>query len=457
MDNQTKDLTQGPIGRQVFFFALPLLGGSLIQQLYNTVDLIFVGQFLGKSASAAVGVSYSLMSMIQAFGFTLGMGGGNYLSRVLGTQDTKKAEQIASTAFYTSMAVGAVLAVLGLLFLDPLVRILGATDTIAPYAKDYAKYILMAAPIMTGALSMNNLLRFQGLAVYAMVGITLGGVLNMVLDPILIFGFDMGIAGAAIATALSQLISFLVLFLQSNLRSDCVHLNPKKIVFRGWMYGEILHGGIPSLCRQGVASIATAALNLAANPFGDAAIAAMSIVSRYMMFINSALIGFGQGFQPVCGFNFGAKRYDRVLESFWFCVKVAVVLLTTLAVISFFGAGTIMAQFRKDDPAVIEIGTWAMRFQCLTLPFQSWIIMSNMLTQTIGYGFRASIVAAGRQGIFLFPVLLTLPGLMGVRGLQLCQPAADICTFIAAMVIVLGVLKELREKNEKMQVSEKKL
>ena len=176
-----------------------------------------------------------------------------------------------------------------------------------------------------------------------------------------------------------------------------------------------------------------------------------------MMFINSALIGFGQGFQPVCGFNFGAKRYDRVLESFWFCVKVAVVLLTTLAVISFFGAGTIMAQFRKDDPAVIEIGTWAMRFQCLTLPFQSWIIMSNMLTQTIGYGFRASIVAAGRQGIFLFPVLLTLPGLMGVRGLQLCQPAADVCTFIAAMVIVLGVLKELREKNEKMQVSEKKL
>ncbi len=455
-EERFRRMVETPVSKLIPSLAVPTIISMLITSIYNMADTYFVSQ-INTSASAAVGVSYSLMSMIQAFGFTLGMGGGNYLSRVLGTQDTKKAEQIASTAFYTSMAVGAVLAVLGLLFLDPLVRILGATDTIAPYAKDYAKYILMAAPIMTGALSMNNLLRFQGLAVYAMVGITLGGVLNMVLDPILIFGFDMGIAGAAIATALSQLISFLVLFLQSNLRSDCVHLNPKKIVFRGWMYGEILHGGIPSLCRQGVASIATAALNLAANPFGDAAIAAMSIVSRYMMFINSALIGFGQGFQPVCGFNFGAKRYDRVLESFWFCVKVAVVLLTTLAVISFFGAGTIMAQFRKDDPAVIEIGTWAMRFQCLTLPFQSWIIMSNMLTQTIGYGFRASIVAAGRQGIFLFPVLLTLPGLMGVRGLQLCQPAADICTFIAAMAIVLGVLKELREKNEKMQVSEKKL
>ena len=304
---------------------------------------------------------------------------------------------------------------------------------------------------MTGALSMNNLLRFQGLAVYAMVGITVGGVLNMILDPILIFGFDMGIAGAAIATAFSQLVSFLILFAQSNLRADCVHLNPKKITFRGWMYGEILHGGIPSLCRQGVASIATAALNLAANPFGDAAIAAMSIVSRYMMFINSALIGFGQGFQPVCGFNFGAKRYDRVLEAFWFCVKVAVVLLTVLAVGSFFGAEFIMAQFRKEDLEVIEIGTWAMRFQCLTLPFQSWIIMSNMLTQTIGYGFRASIVAAGRQGIFLFPMLLVLPRALGIRGLQACQPAADICTFIAAMIIVLGVLKELKEKEREMQ------
>lgn len=449
-EERFKKMVETPVSRLIPSLAVPTIISMLITSIYNMADTYFVSQ-INTSASAAVGVSYSLMSMIQAFGFTLGMGGGNYLSRVLGTRDTEKAERIASTAFYSAIAVGAVLAVVGLLFLDPLVKILGATDTIAPYAKDYAKYILMAAPIMTGALSMNNLLRFQGLAVYAMVGITLGGVLNMILDPILIFGFDMGIAGAAIATAFSQLVSFLVLFAQSNLRKDCVHLNPKKITFRGWMYGEILHGGIPSLCRQGVASIATAALNLAANPFGDAAIAAMSIVSRYMMFINSALIGFGQGFQPVCGFNFGAKRYDRVLEAFWFCVRVAVVLLTVLAVGSFFGAEFIMAQFRKDDLDVIEIGTWAMRFQCLTLPFQSWIIMSNMLTQTIGYGFRASIVAAGRQGIFLFPMLLVLPGALGIRGLQACQPAADLCTFAAAMAIVLGVLKELKEKDREMR------
>lgn len=374
------------------------------------------------------------------------MGSGNYLSRVLGSRDTEKAERIASTGFYSAIFVGLLFALICLPNLDRVVRLLGATDSIAPYAKDYARYILIAAPVMTGALSMNNLLRFQGLAVYSMIGITTGGILNMILDPIFIFGLDLGISGAALATAISQCISFGILFFQSLLRKDCVRLKPGKITLSLSLYGEILHGGIPSLCRQGVASIATAALNLAANPFGDAAIAALSIVSRYMMFIASAMIGFGQGFQPVCGFNFGAKRYDRVLESFWFCVKVSAVFLTTLAVVSFIGAPQIMRVFRKEDLDVIEIGTWAMRFQCLTLPLSAWIVMSNMLTQTIGYGFRASFVAAGRQGLFLIPALFVLPVRFGIRGLQWCQPVADALTFVLGAVIILGILKELKGK-----------
>ena len=374
------------------------------------------------------------------------MGSGNYLSRVLGSRDTEKAERIASTGFYSAIFVGLLFALICLPNLDRVVRLLGATDSIAPYAKDYARYILIAAPVMTGALSMNNLLRFQGLAVYSMIGITTGGILNMILDPIFIFGLDLGISGAALATAISQCISFGTLFFQSLLRKDCVRLKPGKITLSLSLYGEILHGGIPSLCRQGVASIATAALNLAANPFGDAAIAALSIVSRYMMFIGSAMIGFGQGFQPVCGFNFGAKRYDRVLESFWFCVKVSAVFLTTLAVVSFIGAPQIMRVFRKEDLDVIEIGTWAMRFQCLTLPLSAWIVMSNMLTQTIGYGFRASFVAAGRQGLFLIPALFVLPVRFGIRGLQWCQPVADALTFVLGAVIILGILKELKGK-----------
>ena len=374
------------------------------------------------------------------------MGSGNYLSRVLGSRDTEKAERIASTGFYSAIFVGLLFALICLPNLDRVVRLLGATDSIAPYAKDYARYILIAAPVMTGALSMNNLLRFQGLAVYSMIGITTGGILNMILDPIFIFGLDLGISGAALATAISQCISFGILFFQSLLRKDCVRLKPGKITLSLSLYGEILHGGIPSLCRQGVASIATAALNLAANPFGDAAIAALSIVSRYMMFIASAMIGFGQGFQPVCGFNFGAKRYDRVLESFWFCVKVSAVFLTTLAVVSFIGAPQIMRVFGKEDLDVIEIGTWAMRFQCLTLPLSAWIVMSNMLTQTIGYGFRASFVAAGRQGLFLIPALFVLPVRFGIRGLQWCQPVADALTFVLGAVIILGILKELKGK-----------
>ena len=421
-------MTETPISRLIPSLAIPTIISMLVTSIYNMADTFFVSR-ISTSASAAVGVSYSLMAMIQALGFTLGMGSGNYLSRVLGSRDEEKAERIASTGFYTAIFVGLVFAAVCLPNLDLLVRLLGATDTIAPYAKDYAKYILMAAPVMTGALSMNNLLRFQGLAVYSIIGITTGGILNL------------GISGAALATALSQCISFGILFFQSLLRKDCVHLKPGKITLSLSLYGEILHGGIPSLCRQGVASIATAALNVAANPFGDAAIAALSIVSRYMMFIGSAMIGFGQGFQPVCGFNFGAKRYDRVLEAFWFCVKVAVVFLVTLSIVSFVGAPQIMRIFRKEDLDVIEIGTWALRFQCVTLPLSAWIVMSNMMTQTIGYGFRASLVAAGRQGLFLIPALFVLPVKFGIRGLQLCQPVADALTFMLGVVIVLGMLR----------------
>ena len=411
-------MTETPISRLIPSLAIPTIISMLVTSIYNMADTFFVSR-ISTSASAAVGVSYSLMAMIQALGFTLGMGSGNYLSRVLGSRDEEKAERIASTGFYTGFFVGLV--------------------------------FLMAAPVMTGALSMNNLLRFQGLAVYSMIGITTGGILNMILDPILIFGLNLGISGAALATALSQCISFGILFFQSLLRKDCVHLKPGKITLSLSLYGEILHGGIPSLCRQGVASIATAALNVAANPFGDAAIAALSIVSRYMMFIGSAMIGFGQGFQPVCGFNFGAKRYDRVLEAFWFCVKVAVVFLVTLSVVSFVGAPQIMRIFRKEDLDVIEIGTWALRFQCVTLPLSAWIVMSNMMTQTIGYGFRASLVAAGRQGLFLIPALFVLPVKFGIRGLQLCQPVADALTFVLGVVIVLGILRELKEKQEQAE------
>lgn len=447
-------MIETPVSTLIPRLAVPTIISMLVTAIYNMADTFFVSQ-IGTSASGAVGVMFSAMAMIQAIGFTLGMGSGNYISRSLGDRNGGEAEKTAATAFFTALIIGALISVFGLICLRPLVFLLGATETIAPYAMDYGKYILIAAPFMMSSFVMNNILRAQGNAMYSMIGITTGGVLNMILDPILIFGFDMGIAGAAIATMMSQMISFGILFYQCNFREGSIRMRLSKFTPTGKMYGEILHAGLPSFCRQGLASVATVILNFAAGPFGDSAIAAMSIVSRFMMFINSALIGFGQGFQPVCGFNFGAKRYDRVLEAFWFCVKVAITMLTCFGIIALVISRPIITAFRREDLEVIRIGTLALRLQILTLPLQAWVIMVNMLTQSIGYGFRASLVAMGRQGLFLIPSLLILPNICGILGVQLAQPVADVFTFALATFIVVRVLEELKTMREGQKMSEK--
>lgn len=447
-EEKYRQMIETPVNRLIPRLAVPTIISMLVTSIYNMADTFFVSQ-LSTSASGAVGVMFSAMSMIQAIGFTLGMGSGNHISRSLGNRDEERAGVFAATAFYTAAIIGVGILAVGTLFSRQLVFFLGATETIAPYAQDYARYILIGAPFMMTSFVMNNILRSQGNAVFAMVGITVGGILNMILDPLLIFGLDLGISGAAIATMVSQIISFCILLYQCNTRPDCIKIQLSKFRPSGKVYGEILHAGLPSFCRQGLASAAAVILNFAAGPDGDAAIAAMSIVTRFMMFINSSLIGFGQGFQPVCGFNFGAERYDRVLEAFWFCVKVAVIMLTVFGIVSFGISRPIVTAFRREDLQVIEIGTLALRLQLLTMPFQAWVIMVNMLTQSIGYGFRASLVAMGRQGLFLIPALLIFPKLFGILGLQMAQPIADMLTFVLATVIVSGILKELRQMKEK--------
>lgn len=443
-EEKFQQMIETPVNKLIPKLAVPTIISMLVTSIYNMADTFFVSQ-IGTSASGAVGVMFSAMAMIQAIGFTLGMGSGNNISRALGNKEEERASVLAATGFYTAGIIGILIMVIGTLFSRQMVFLLGATETIAPYAQDYARYILFAAPFMMTSFVLNNILRAQGSAMFAMVGITAGGVLNMILDPILIFGFHMGISGAAIATMVSQIISFGILLHQCNSHEDCIKIQITRFRPTMKLYGEILHAGLPSFCRQGLASIATVIVNFAAGPYGDAAIAALSIVSRFMMFINSSLIGFGQGFQPVCGFNFGAKRYDRVLEAYWFCVKVAVTMLTVFGIVSFAFSRPIIASFRKEDLEVIEIGTLALRLQLLTMPFQAWVIMVNMLTQSIGYGFRASIVSMGRQGICLIPALFVLPTAFGLFGLQLAQPVADMLTFVLATVIVVGVLKELKQ------------
>ena len=447
-EKRTQMMLEAPVSRVIPRLAIPTIISMLITAIYNMADTFFVSQ-LGTSASGAVGVIFSAMAIIQAVSFMMGMGTGTNVSQALGAGDEERARRYAAVGFFTAFGMGVVIAILGLSNIDPLVRFLGATETIAPYAKDYATYIFYAAPFMMCSFVMNNLLRFEGLAIYGMVGITTGGILNMVLDPIFIFGFGLGTSGAAIATAISQFVSFTVLLIMCSTKPDAITIDPRNFKPTANMYGRILYIGFPSLGRQGIASVSTILLNTAAGVYGDAAIAAMSIVTRFIMFINSSIIGFGQGFQPVCGFSYGAGKYSRVREAYRFCVKVSTVLLIVLAGTSMLLSESIVTVFRRDDAEVIRIGTTALRLQLSTLPLWGVIVMSNMLTQSIGYGAKATLLAIARQGIFLIPALLTLPGMFGLLGIQIAQPISDICTLVLTIVIIRNVLKQLKNMPDK--------
>ncbi|MDO5298866.1 MAG: MATE family efflux transporter [Clostridia bacterium] len=441
-------MLNAPIRQVIPKMAVPTIISMLITNIYNMADTFFVSQ-IGTSASGAVGVIFSAMAIIQAISFMIGMGCGTNISQALGAGDEERANRFASTAFFTAFLTGIVIAFLGLTNIDRIVRFLGSTETIAPYAKDYATYIFYAAPFMMCSFVMNNLLRYEGLAMYGMVGITTGGILNMVLDPLFIFGLGLGTAGAAIATALSQCVSFGILLTMCNTKPDAISIRPSNFRPSLSIYGRIIYNGFPSLGRQGIASIATILLNNTAGAYGDAAIAAMSIVSRFILFINSSVIGFGQGFQPVCGFCYGAGKYSRVREAFWFCVKVTTVLLIALGGVSLLLSQQIVTLFRRDDPLVIEIGTLALRLQLCTIPLWGFITMSNMFTQSIGYGVRATIISISRQGIFLIPSLLILPRLFGLRGIQIAPPLSDALTFLLSFAIVWGILGQLKRMPDK--------
>ncbi len=437
-------MTKTPVKRLILKLAVPTIISMLVTSIYNMADTYFVSH-ISTEASAAVGVTYSIMAMIQAIGFTLGMGSGTYVSRLLGMKEYDKAQRTVSTAFFTAIIFGALLCICTLPFLSSFVTALGAIDSVKPYAVDYAKYILIGAPFMTASFVLNNQLRAQGNALFSMIGISTGTVLNIILDPLMIYYMNMGVSGAALATIISQFISFCLLLIFTNVRKSAISVKFSNFRPSLEIYKNILHSGLPSFCRQGLASVSSIILNVAAGPFGAAALSALSIVNKYMLFIHAGLIGFCQGFQPVSGFNFGAKRYDRVRSAFKFCLTVAIILLSSLGVVSFIMAPQIMEFFRENDKEVIEIGTLALRFQSLALPFQACAMMSQFLSQSIGYGGRASIVAMGRQGLFLIPLYLILSSTIGLLGLQMSQAISDCLTFIVSIFVTVSVLKKLKE------------
>lgn len=436
-------MTEEPVGRLICHLALPCIISMLVTAFYNMADTFFVGMLDSDSATGAVGVVFSLMAIIQAVGFFFGHGSGNFISRELGKHHYEEASNMAATGFFSALATGLVICVLGQIFLEPLAYLLGSTDTILPYAKAYLRFILLGAPWMTASLVLNNQLRFQGSAAYAMVGITSGAVLNIALDPLLIFVFGMGVAGAALATIISQFISFCLLLVGCS-RGGNLRIRVSRVQLKWSYYSQVIRGGLPSLARQGLASIATICLNLAAKPYGDAAIAAMGVVQRIMMFGASAMIGFGQGFQPVCGFNYGARLYHRVKEGFWFCVKTSTAFLFAVGTLGFIFAPHLVALFR-DSPEVIACGTAALRFQCVTFCFQGWVVMSNMMLQTIGRTVPATFLAMARQGIFFIPLVWILSALLGLTGIQMTQMVSDLLTLACAIPIQLRALKAMSQ------------
>ena len=441
-ERKFRNMTEPPVQGLICRLAVPCIISMLVTAFYNMADTFFVGMMKSNAATAAVGVVFSMMAIIQAVGFFFGHGSGNYISRELGKRNTDEASNMAATGFYFSLATGVLICLVGLIFLEPLALLLGSTKDILPYTKDYLRIILLGAPWMAGSLVLNNQLRYQGSAIYAMVGIVTGAMLNIALDPLLIFAFDLGVAGAGLATIISQFISFCILYIGVS-RGNNIHINISRVKLKFFYFLEIIRGGLPSLARQCLASIATICLNQAAAMLDDVAvIAAMGIVQRIMMFGASAMIGFGQGFQPVCGFNYGAKLYHRVKDGFWFCVKASFGFLLAVSAVMFIFAPQLIGLFR-DDPAVIACGAAALRFQCISFPAQSWIVMSNMMEQSIGRTAPATFLATARQGVFFIPAVWILFAAFGVLGIQMAQTVSDLLTLTCAIPIHIHVMRTI--------------
>jgi putative MATE family efflux protein len=446
VDETYREMTSSPIAPLIVSLAIPTVISNLVTTIYNLADTFFIGQ-ISTSASGAIGVAYAMMTLIQAVGFFFGQGAGNAVSRSLGGKDTERAGIIAAVATASAFAGGIVIAIIGHIFLEPLCILCGATDTILPYAETYLGIILIGAPWMATSLVLNNLLRFEGNAFFSMVGLVSGAVLNFVLAPVLIFVCDLGIAGAGLATITCQLLSFVLLLIGMQ-KAGTVRLSMANLKPTAKLFKTIANGGLPSLLRQVVYGFATICLNTAARPYGDAAIAGIAVVTRVVSIGNCVQIGLGQGFQPVCGYNFGARRYGRVREGFFFAVKASFVVLALMCVAAFAFAPQIVA-FLRDDPEVVAVGTATLRFQCMSLPFTGLAMITNFMLQTTGKMWRASFLGVARLGIILAPTVMILSNALGLFGIEMSQSVSDAITLVISIPMATSLLRELARRQAK--------
>lgn len=440
-DSQYIKMTETPVAKLIISLGIPTTISMLITNIYNMADSYFVSQ-LSLSAGGATSIVFGVMAILQAFGFMFGHGAGSNISRMLGSKRVEKASKYASTGFFCALLVGGLIMVFGLRFIEPLMRLLGSTDTILPYTVNYCIYILIAAPAMTGSCVLNNILRYEGKATLAMIGLTTGGILNILLDPLFIFVFKMDIQGAGLATALSQYISFGILLSMFLAKKTQTRISMRFISKDMRVVWDIIITGLPSLARQGLNSVSTMVLNKQAKLFGDAAIAAMGYVGRTSSLIFSVGLGIGQGFQPVSGFNYGAKKYSRVKNGTLFTLGFGAVFIGIISACCFILAPQIISLFRKESE-VVMIGSEALRIQCVFLLFLPVSVVATMLFQSIGKSLPALILSCVQSGLVFIPLCLVLPRFLGMRGIELSQPLAYFTAALISLPCMLIFLKHL--------------
>ena len=446
-------LTETPVPRLVLSLAVPTVISMSISAIYNIVDSWFVGH-ISTVATAGVGVAFAYQSLIQATGFFFGHGSGNYMSRALGARDAEGAGKMAATGFLSSFLMGLVFMVLGLCFMTPLSRLLGATPDVVPYSNAYLKWILIATPFLVSQMTLNNQLRLQGNAMLAMIGIAAGAVLNIFFDWLLIDRLDLGVQGASMATLISQFISWFLLLWATTLDGN-VHIRLRNFAPTFDRLREIGAGGLPSLMRQSLSSISAICMNWAAASYAlqgqeASTIAAFTVVARVMQTAMAVILGVGQGFQPVCGFNWGARLYGRVRQSYQFTISMCVVILLVTSTLGWVFAPQIISFFRDEDPELIRIGTTVLRWQCVAFPLVGLTTPTNMLLQNIRRTGRATLLAMSRHGFAFYPTLFILPAIWGLQGLEATMATADVITFSIALPFAIGMIRELsaRERGE---------
>ena len=444
-NTQFKKMTEAPVGKLIISLGIPTTISMLITNLYNMADSFFVSN-ISISAGGATSIVFGLMSILQAFGFMFGHGSGSYISRALGAKDNEKASIYATTGVLSGFLSGLIIQIIGLSFLEPLMRLLGSTETILPYSKDYGLCILISAPFMTTSCVLNNILRYEGRANLAMLGLTTGGILNIILDPIFIFVLDLGILGAGIATALSQFISFCILsffFIKGATQSK---ISPKYLSKDFKYFKNVILTGLPSFCRQGLNSVSTMILNSQCKPYGDEVIASIGYVARITGLIFSVGLGIGQGFQPFSGYNYGAKKYKRLKQGTLFTLFFGGGFLALLSIFYFIFAPTVISIF-GEDTSVIEIGSKALRFYCISLIFFPISVVTTMLFQSIGKNISALILSCLQSGLLFIPLCIILTFFFNVLGIQISQPIAYTLSSFVSTPYLISFLKKLPNED----------